>query len=60
MCLVSKKKNDYHVSLSIYILYDTLTVNPCDVARRDRLEFFVESVLDHRRVQTRTPSDIFE
>ena len=29
-------------------VFDSAITNPIDVARRDRMEFFVESILDHR------------
>ena len=36
-----------HIYMIIF-LFDSAITNPIDVARRDRMEFFVESILDHR------------
>ena len=41
--LVSNKEKDYHVSDLKEFLYDLSVVDPLDVARRDHMEFFVES-----------------
>ena len=54
--LVTNKEKDYHVSDWIEFLYDASVVDPLGVARRDHLEFFIESILDHRNVQTRSSS----
>ena len=55
--LVTNKEKDYHVSDMKVFLYDASVVDPLDVARRDHMEFFVESILDHRNVQTRTSAE---
>ena len=55
--LVSNKEKDYHVSDLKEFLYDPSVVDPLDVARRDHMEFFVESILDHRNCQTRTSAE---
>ena len=34
--------------------YDLSEVDPVDVARRDHMEFFVESIIDHRDVKLRS------
>ena len=38
-------------------LFDASVVDPLDVARGDHMEFFVESIVDHRHVQTRTSAE---
>ena len=38
-------------------LHDPSVVDPLVVARRDHMEFFVESILDHRNCQTRTSAE---
>ena len=35
----------------------TATVDPLDVARRDHMEFFVESILSHRNKEKRTSAE---
>ena len=55
--LVTNKEKDYHVSDMKAFLYDASVVDPLDVARRDHMEFFVESILDHRNVQTRSSAE---
>ena len=55
--LVSNKEKDYHVSDLKEFLFDASVVDPLDVARRDHMEFFVESILDHRNVQTRSSAE---
>ena len=52
--LVTNKEKDYHVSDMKEFLYDASVVDPLDVARRDHMEYFVEAILDHEKVQTRT------
>ena len=44
--LVTDKLKPYHVSDLKPFIFDPLTTNPLDVARRDYLEFFIEEVLD--------------
>ena len=56
--LVSNKEKVYHVSDMKEFLYDTSVVDPLDVARRDHMEFFVESILDHRTIQTRSSAQL--
>ena len=38
-------------------LYDPSVVDPLDVARRDHMEYFVESILDRRHIQSRTSAE---
>ena len=51
--LVTNEEKDYHVSDMKEFLYDASVVDPLDVAR-DHMEYFVEAILDHEKVQTRT------
>ena len=44
--LVTHKEKVYHTSDMKPFLYDSTVTNPLDVARRDHMEFFVESVID--------------
>jgi RNase H-like domain found in reverse transcriptase/Integrase core domain/Integrase zinc binding domain/Chromo (CHRromatin Organisation MOdifier) domain len=46
--LITHKEKIYHISDLKHFLYDPAITDPLDVARRDYMEFFVESVLDHR------------
>jgi hypothetical protein len=46
--LVKNIQKDYHVSDMKPFRYDPSVVNSLDVARCDHMEFFVESILDHR------------
>jgi Chromo (CHRromatin Organisation MOdifier) domain len=54
--LVSKKTCNVHASRLKPFIYDPLKQDPLDTARRDYMEFFVESILSHscdtRRVST--------
>ena len=43
--LITTREKEYHVSNMKQFLYDPLLVDPVDVARRDRMEFFVESIV---------------
>jgi Chromo (CHRromatin Organisation MOdifier) domain len=56
--LVSKKTRIVHASRLKTFLFDPPTQDPMDTARRDSMEFFVESILAHagdcRRVSTLT------
>ena len=45
---------EYHVSDMKKFLYDPDHVDPVDVARRDYMEFFVESIVSHRGNLTRS------
>ena len=40
-------------------LYDPLLVDPVDLARRDRMHFFVESIADHQGGLTRSTIEFF-
>ena len=40
-------------------LYDPLRVDPVDVARRDRMEFFVKSISDHQGGLTLSTIEFF-
>jgi hypothetical protein len=46
--LITGKEKDYHVSDMKPFVFDSAIVDPVDVARRDHMEFFVDSILDHR------------
>ena len=52
--LIKNTDKDYHVSDMKEFRYDPSVVDPVDVARRDHMEFFVESIIDHRDVKLRT------
>jgi hypothetical protein len=52
--LISNKQKDYHVSDMKAFVFDPAKTDPLDVARRDHMEFFVESILDHRGIENRT------
>ena len=54
--LVKNIEKDYHVSDLKQFLNDSSVTKSLDVARRDHMEFFVESILDHRNTQSRTTS----
>ena len=49
--LIKNTNKDYHVSDMKEFRYDPSVVDPVDVARRDHMEFFVESIIDHRNVK---------
>ena len=57
--LVTTREYEYHVSDMKLFLYDPLLVDPVDVARRDRMEFFVESITDHQGCFTRSTIEFF-
>jgi hypothetical protein len=47
--LITHKQKVYHVSDMKPFIYDCPSVTtPLDVARRDYMEFFVETIIDHR------------
>jgi transposase InsO family protein len=46
--LITHKEKTYHVSDMKPFIYDPAITSPLDVARRDYMEFFVESIIDHR------------
>ena len=46
--LITNKEKEYHVSDMKQFLYDPNLIDPVDVARRDHMEFFVESIVSHR------------
>jgi hypothetical protein len=43
--LITNKEKEYHVSDIKPFLFNPLSTNPADVARKDYLEFFVEAIL---------------
>jgi transposase InsO family protein len=45
--LITNKEKDYHVTDMKPFLFDPLHTSPIDVARKDYMEFFVESILKH-------------
>ena len=57
--LVTTREHRYHVSDMKQFLYDPLFVDPVDVACRDRMEFFVESISDHQGGLTRSTIGFF-
>ena len=57
--LVTTREHRYHVSDMKQFLFDPLLVDPVDVARRDRMEFFVESISDHQGGLTRSTIEFF-
>ena len=57
--LITTRENEYHVSDMKRFLYDPLLVDPVDVALRDRMEFFVESITDHQGGLTRSTIEFF-
>ena len=46
--LITNKEKEYHVTDMKPFHFDPLLTNPIDVARKDHLEFFVESILQHK------------
>ena len=42
------KETDFHVSDMKPLVFDSAVTNPQDIARRDRMEFFIEKILNHR------------
>ena len=46
--LITGKEKDYHVSDMKPFVFDSAIVDPVDVARRDYMEFFIETILNHR------------
>ena len=57
--LITTREKEYHDSNMKQFLYDPLPVDPVDVARRDRMEFFVESIADHQGGLTRSTIEFF-
>ena len=47
--LVTGIENDYHVSDMKPFVFDSVIVDPLDIARRYQMEFFIEKISDHRR-----------
>jgi Chromo (CHRromatin Organisation MOdifier) domain len=45
--LITHKEKAYHVSDLKPFVYDPAVTTPLDVARRDYMEFFVETIIDH-------------
>ena len=41
------KETDFHVSDRKPFVFDSAVTNPQDIARRDRMEFFIEKILNH-------------
>jgi Chromo (CHRromatin Organisation MOdifier) domain len=52
--LITNNETEYHVSDMKQFLYDSYHVDPVDVARRDHIKFFVESIVSHRGNRTRS------
>jgi hypothetical protein len=50
--LITNKEKEYHVSDIKPFLFNPLSTNPADVARKDYLEFFVEAILKHSGSRT--------
>jgi hypothetical protein len=46
--LITMKEKIYHAQHMKKFIFNPLYVDPADVARRDYLEYFVETILDHR------------
>jgi Chromo (CHRromatin Organisation MOdifier) domain len=46
--LITHKEKVYHVPDMKPFVYDPTVTTPLDVARRDYMEFFVETIIDHR------------
>ena len=46
--LITGKEKDYHVSDMMLFVFDSVLVDPLDIARRDQTEFFIEKISDHR------------
>ena len=46
--LITGKGTDFHLSDMKPFVFDSAVTNPQDVARRDRMEFFIEKILNHR------------
>ena len=46
--LITGKEKDYHVSETKPFVFDSALVDPLDIARRDRMEIFIEKISDHR------------
>ena len=57
--LVTTREHRYHVSVMKQFLFDPLLVGPVDVARRDHMEFFVESIADHQGSLTLSTIEFF-
>ena len=46
--IITGKEKDYHVSDMRPFVFDSALVDPLDIARRDRMEFFIDKMSDHR------------
>ena len=46
--LMTGKETDFHVSDMKPFVFDSAVIDPQDIARRDRMEFFIEKILNHR------------
>jgi hypothetical protein len=46
--LITHKQEVYHVSDMKPFVYDPAVTTPLDVAHREYMEFFVETIIDHR------------
>ena len=46
--LITNKEKEYHVTDMKPFHFDPLLTNPVDVARKDYLEFFIESIIKHK------------
>ena len=57
--LTTNKEKEYHVTQLKPFKFNSMRTDPLDVAQKDYLEFFVESVLTHRGQPNRISSNIF-
>ena len=48
--LIKNKEYRFHASNMKPFIFDPLNVDPQDVARRDYLEYFVEKILEHKKI----------
>ena len=46
--IITGKEKDYHLSDMRPFVFDSALVDPLDIARRDRMEFFIDKMSDHR------------
>jgi Chromo (CHRromatin Organisation MOdifier) domain len=58
--LITQKQKVYHVSVMKPFVYDPAVTTPLDVARRDYMEFFVKTIIDHRgNIERKTDLQFF-
>ena len=46
--LYTPRPHNYHVSDMKPFVFDSVIVDPLDIARGDQMDFFIEKILDHR------------